>query len=100
MSERSSCTAGLMMTSEAMGGILPATVGGPCGSPRAPDPWGAVVPPDSLAGMRHTEFWARMERVLGAAYVRTWAEQQVLGDLGNRTVEEALAAGEPPKEVW
>lgn len=59
-----------------------------------------MAPPDNLAGMRHTEFWARMERVLGAAYVRTWAEQQVLGDLGNRTVEEALAAGEPPKEVW
>ena len=63
-------------------------------------PVGPVAPPDSLAGMRHTEFWARMERVLGAGYVRTWAEQQVLGDLGNRTVEEALAAGEPPKEVW
>jgi hypothetical protein len=50
--------------------------------------------------MRHTEFWARMEHALGAAYARTWAEQQVIGDLGNRTVAEALEAGEPPKRVW
>lgn len=50
--------------------------------------------------MRHTEFWARMEHALGAAYARSWAEQQVLGDLGERTVVEALAAGEPPKTVW
>ena len=42
--------------------------------------------------MRYTEFWARMERVLGPAYARTWAEQQVISDLGHRTVAEALAA--------
>lgn len=50
--------------------------------------------------MRHTEFWARMEQVLGRAYARTWAEQQVLSALGHRTVSEALAEGEPPKQVW
>ena len=50
--------------------------------------------------MRHTEFWARMELALGPAYARVWAEQQVLGALGGRTVEQALAAGEPPKRVW
>jgi hypothetical protein len=50
--------------------------------------------------MRHTEFWARMEQVLGRAYARSWAEQQVLGALGGRTVVEALEAGQPPKEVW
>jgi DUF3046 family protein len=50
--------------------------------------------------MRHTEFWARMEQALGPAYARSWAEQQVLGPLGGRTVVEALEAGEPPKEVW
>jgi hypothetical protein len=50
--------------------------------------------------MRHTEFWARMEHALGAAYARTWAEQQVISDLGHRTVTEALEAGEPPKQVW
>jgi hypothetical protein len=50
--------------------------------------------------MRHTEFWARMDQVLGPAYSRVWATQHVLAALGGRTVEQALAAGVPPKEVW
>lgn len=50
--------------------------------------------------MRHTEFWARMDQALGPAYARSWAEQQALGDLGHRTVLEALDAGEQPKVVW
>ena len=50
--------------------------------------------------MRHTEFWARMEQALGPAYARTWADQQVMASLGGRTVAEALAAGEAPKQVW
>lgn len=50
--------------------------------------------------MRYTEFWARMERSLGPKYARTWAEQQVISDLGHRTVTEALAAGQSPKQVW
>jgi hypothetical protein len=50
--------------------------------------------------MRHTEFWARMDEALGSAYARTWAEQQVMSSLGGRTVVEALAAGEAPKQVW
>lgn len=50
--------------------------------------------------MRHTEFWARMEQALGAAYARSWAEQHVLRELGGRTVQESLGEGEPPKQVW
>ncbi len=50
--------------------------------------------------MRHTEFWARMDDALGAAYARSWADMFVLGELGGRTVEQALAAGVPPKQVW
>lgn len=50
--------------------------------------------------MRHTEFWVRMEHALGPAYARSWAAQHVLADLGGRTVDEALAAGESPKTVW
>ena len=51
--------------------------------------------------MRHTEFWARMERRPGSRRTpATWAEQQVISDLGHRTVTEALDAGEPPKQVW
>ena len=50
--------------------------------------------------MRHTEFWTRMESALGASYARAWAGLTVIGELGGRTVEEALAAGEDPKAVW
>ncbi|WP_067432143.1 DUF3046 domain-containing protein [Nocardioides jensenii] len=50
--------------------------------------------------MRHTEFWNRMEQALGRGYARAWAEQHVIGELGSRTVQEALAAGESPKQVW
>lgn len=50
--------------------------------------------------MRHTEFWQRMESALGGSYARSWAQLQVLGELGGRTVEEALAAGVQPKTVW
>jgi hypothetical protein len=41
-----------------------------------------------------------MESALGPAYARAWAGGFVMGDLGERTVQEALEAGVPPKEVW
>ena len=50
--------------------------------------------------MRLTEFWARMEALLGAAYADSYARDQVLATLGGRTVVEALAAGEDAKTVW
>ena len=50
--------------------------------------------------MRHTEFWERMEDVLGDSYARSWAAMFVLADLDGRTADEALRAGVPPKEVW
>ena len=50
--------------------------------------------------MRHTEFWARMEAALGGGYARFWADQQVIAELGGRTVRQALDAGTPPKAVW
>lgn len=50
--------------------------------------------------MRHTEFWALMDRALGRDYARTWAELTVIGELGSRTAVEALDAGVPPKQVW
>ena len=50
--------------------------------------------------MRHTEFWAHMDAALGPAYSHAWADQQVLAELGGRTVAEALDAGESPKVVW
>jgi hypothetical protein len=50
--------------------------------------------------MRHTEFWARMDRALGGSYSRVWARSHVMSSLGGRTVDEALAAGLSPKQVW
>ncbi|WP_028651881.1 DUF3046 domain-containing protein [Nocardioides halotolerans] len=50
--------------------------------------------------MRHTEFWERMEQALGPAYHRSWASQFVMAELGERTAQEALDAGVPPKQVW
>ena len=41
-----------------------------------------------------------MEDALGRGYARSWADQQVIPDLGGRTVTEALADGESPKHVW
>ncbi len=50
--------------------------------------------------MRHTELWSRMEAALGADYARFWADQHVIAELGGRTVDESLASGTPPKQVW
>jgi hypothetical protein len=47
-----------------------------------------------------TEFWRRMERQFGAAYAESYARDQVLRELGGRTVREALDQGEDAKTVW
>ncbi|WP_370247617.1 DUF3046 domain-containing protein [Nocardioides sp.] len=49
--------------------------------------------------MRYTEFRARMSQALGAR-AESWAEHTTITALGSRTVEEALAAGLTPREVW
>ncbi|MBA2419094.1 MAG: DUF3046 domain-containing protein [Nocardioidaceae bacterium] len=50
--------------------------------------------------MRHSELWDRMDHHLGTAYSKAWAADQVLRELGGRTVFQALEDGEPPKLVW
>jgi hypothetical protein len=50
--------------------------------------------------VRLTEFWARMEHVLGPSYARSWAADQVLRELDGRSVEQALADGEQTARVW
>jgi hypothetical protein len=47
-----------------------------------------------------TEFWRRMERQFGPAYAESYARDQVLRELGGRTVREALDQGEDAKTVW
>jgi hypothetical protein len=41
-----------------------------------------------------------MEHHLGAAYARSYAHDQVLSQLGGRTVDQALADGDDAKLVW
>ena len=41
-----------------------------------------------------------MADALGPAYHRAWAAQFVMTELGDRTAQEAIDAGVPPKQVW
>lgn len=50
--------------------------------------------------MRLTDFWWRMEQAFGPGYAASVATDQVLPQLGGRTVEQALAAGEETVVVW
>ncbi|HSU75403.1 MAG TPA: DUF3046 domain-containing protein [Terrabacter sp.] len=50
--------------------------------------------------MRISHFWTLMDDEFGAAYAGSLARDHVLGALGNRTVVQALADGEPPRAVW
>ncbi|NJP31684.1 DUF3046 domain-containing protein [Micromonospora thermarum] len=50
--------------------------------------------------MRLTDFWARLEEAFGPAYATSIASDQVLSQLGGRTIEQALAAGEETHVVW
>ena len=50
--------------------------------------------------MRLTDFWARLEEVFGRAYAQSVAHDQVLTELGGRTIEQALGAGVETVVVW
>jgi hypothetical protein len=41
-----------------------------------------------------------MRHHLGEAYAESWARDTHIAGLGGRTVEQALASGEPAKDVW
>ena len=50
--------------------------------------------------MRLTDFWARLEQVFGPAYATSVADDQVLPQLGGRTIRQALDAGMQAVVVW
>jgi hypothetical protein len=54
----------------------------------------------SLAAVRITEFWDRMNQQFGAAYAQSVAKDFVLSGLGDRTVQQAIADGEDVKVIW
>lgn len=49
--------------------------------------------------MRLTDFWERMAAAFGP-HAESLVEMHVLSELGNRTPDQALRAGEPPVTVW
>ena len=53
-----------------------------------------------LSGVRHSVFWTLMDDEFGSAYARTLARDLVISRLGDRTAEQALAAGQLPRSVW
>ncbi|QUH01271.1 DUF3046 domain-containing protein [Saccharopolyspora erythraea] len=50
--------------------------------------------------MRHTVFRRWMAAEFGQTRAEMLAQDHVFSSLGGRTVDEALEAGMPPKEVW
>lgn len=49
--------------------------------------------------MRRSDFWERLDAVLGPQYARSWAQDVVLPALG-ATVEQAFDRGEDASVVW
>jgi hypothetical protein len=50
--------------------------------------------------VRLTDFWARLEQAFGSGYATSVARDQVLPQLGGRTITEALEAGVETADVW
>ncbi|HLV73180.1 DUF3046 family protein [Actinomadura hallensis] len=50
--------------------------------------------------MRLTVFWDRMNQQFGESYAQSVAKDYVMAELDGRTIEQALADGEPAKKVW
>ena len=50
--------------------------------------------------VRMSEFWTLVDDEFGRAQGRTLVRDHVIGALGHRTAEQALEAGEEPREVW
>ncbi|TDB90406.1 DUF3046 domain-containing protein [Actinomadura sp. KC216] len=50
--------------------------------------------------MRLTVFWDRMRQQFGDTYAESVAKDYVMAELDGRTIEQALADGEPAKRVW
>jgi hypothetical protein len=47
-----------------------------------------------------SEFWTLVDDEFGVAQGRALVRDHVVGRLGHRTAEQALAAGEDPRDVW
>ena len=50
--------------------------------------------------MRLTDFWGRLEQAFGAAYARSIAADHSFAELGDRTIDEAIAHGIDTATIW
>ena len=50
--------------------------------------------------MRLTDFWARLEQTFGETYARSMAADHSFADLGNRTIDQAIADGIETATIW
>lgn len=50
--------------------------------------------------MKLSEFQRAVSDEFGSSYGQALLTDLVLADLGNRTANDAIAAGIPPREVW
>ena len=50
--------------------------------------------------MRLTDFWARLDEAFGATYARSIAADQSFGELGDRTISQAIADGIDTATIW
>jgi hypothetical protein len=50
--------------------------------------------------VRISDFWRLMDDEFGAGYSRVLSSSLVLAGVGNRTADQALAAGVSPRQVW
>jgi DUF3046 family protein len=50
--------------------------------------------------VRLSDFWRRLNATFGPTYASSVASDQVLAELGGRTVNEALEEGVPVVAVW
>jgi Protein of unknown function (DUF3046) len=47
-----------------------------------------------------SEFWILVDEEFGSGPGRALVRDHVVGSLGHRTAEQALAAGDDPRDVW
>jgi len=50
--------------------------------------------------VRLTEFWARLEEVFGVTYARSMAADHSFAELGDRTIDQAVAYGIDTATIW
>jgi hypothetical protein len=50
--------------------------------------------------VRLTDFWERLEQAFGRSYARSIAADQSFAELGDRTIEQAIAQGVETATIW